>query len=466
MKRVSVLFVLLALLFVGVHSATKEQWYSRTIYQLLTDRFAQDTFSTNGCDNLSDYCGGTWQGITNNLDYITGMGFDAIWISPVVLNTPEGYHGYWAQDITQVNPNFGTQQDLINMVNAAHSKGVWVMLDLVINHVGSNAPLSSIVPFNDPSYYHNCSNCPSGCQIQDYTCFTEQLEDCRLAGLPDLDQSNEFVNQTFLKWIETMISTYGFDGLRVDTVPEVNPAFWPAFMKASNDIYFVGEVFSDMQCSQQYSQMISSVLGYPMVFNIRDVFGNGNSFSELNQTLDQVFGGFADPDAVGTFIDNHDNPRWLNLYPNVVNYKAALTFLLMSRGVPIVYYGTEQEFNGGNDPANREVLWPSSYSTSAELYVYLQTVINYRKTAQIWQYTQQIQRYLDDQFLAFTRGLTFVALTNQGNDLVRTITYHPYQNGQKLCNLFYPTQDCITVTNGQFQVYLNNGENKIYYPVD
>jgi len=324
--------------------------------------------------------------------------------------------------------------------------------------------VSSIVPFNESVYYHDCTNCPYQCQIQEYNCYTEQEIDCRLAGLPDLDQTNTFVNQTFLTWIQTMISTYGFDGLRIDTVPEVVPTFWPAFLQAA-DVYAVGEVFSDIQCSQNYSNILPGVLGYPMVFNLRDVFGSGNNFYELNTTLDQVFfGGFGDPDAVGTFVDNHDNPRFLNLYPNKISYKAALTFLLMSRGIPIVYYGTEQGFDGGMDPANREVLWTSSYNTSAEFYIFLQTVVGYRKQAQVWQYTQ-IQRYLDNEFYAFTRGNTFVAVTNQETDLVRTITFHPYQNGQMLCNLFYPTVDCITVTNGAFDVYLNNGESKIYYPV-
>ena len=74
--------------------------------------------------------------MTNQLDYIKGMGFDAIWISPVVENHDGGYHGYWATNWEEVNHNFGSKDDLKALVSAAHSKGIWVMVDVVANHVG------------------------------------------------------------------------------------------------------------------------------------------------------------------------------------------------------------------------------------------------------------------------------------------------------------------------------------------
>jgi glycosidase len=85
--------------------------------QVLTDRFYTGSDNPPQC-NLNNYCGGTWQGIADKLDYITSMGFDAIWISPIVENTPNGYHGYWAADLQQVNSNFCTQQDLLNLVGS------------------------------------------------------------------------------------------------------------------------------------------------------------------------------------------------------------------------------------------------------------------------------------------------------------------------------------------------------------
>ena len=124
-------------------------WKQRSVYQVLTDRFATSSGTTTACTNLSNYCGGTFAGIQKNLSYIYGMGFDAIWISPVVDNYPQGYHGYWAQNWNAINSNFGTAAELKALVDAAHAMGIWVMVDVVANHVapiGTN--YSQITPYN------------------------------------------------------------------------------------------------------------------------------------------------------------------------------------------------------------------------------------------------------------------------------------------------------------------------------
>jgi alpha-amylase len=84
------------------------EWKKRTVYQVLTDRFSTGNDAQNGCGDLSRYCGGNYKGLVNHLDYIKGMGFDAIWISPVVDNMEPGYHGYWARDWTKTNDHFGS----------------------------------------------------------------------------------------------------------------------------------------------------------------------------------------------------------------------------------------------------------------------------------------------------------------------------------------------------------------------
>ena len=125
-------------------AAGTEEWKERSVYQLLTDRFYG---GQNG--DMHNYLGGTFNGITEKLDYIKGMGFDAIWISPVVDNIDGGYHGYWARNWEKVNAHFGTEQDLKNLVNTAHSKGIWVMVDVVANHVGPvGNDFSRIYPLN------------------------------------------------------------------------------------------------------------------------------------------------------------------------------------------------------------------------------------------------------------------------------------------------------------------------------
>lgn len=94
----------------------------------------------------------------DNLDYIQGMGFDAIWISPVVKNTPDGYHGYWAKDLYSVNEQFGSAEDLKALVQACHARDIWVMVDVVANHFGpqanGNDDFSQFTPFNKPEHYH------------------------------------------------------------------------------------------------------------------------------------------------------------------------------------------------------------------------------------------------------------------------------------------------------------------------
>ena len=96
----------------------------------MTDRFAGNTDDTSSCSDLHDYCGGTFNGIARKLDYIQGLGANAIWISPIPLQTDSGYHGYWQQDITKINPHFGTSEDLRNLVKACHKRDIWVMLDM------------------------------------------------------------------------------------------------------------------------------------------------------------------------------------------------------------------------------------------------------------------------------------------------------------------------------------------------
>lgn len=167
--------------------------------------------------------------------------------------------------------------------------------------------------------------------------------------------------------------------------------------------------------------------------------------------------------STGTFLDNHDQARFLSVQPDTTLYKAALTYLFMSQGIPIVYYGTEQGFNGGPDPANREPLWTTKYPNNTVLYQYIAQLNTFRHEKKLWQ-SPQVQRYAADSFYAFSVGSVFVALTNVGSNGPQqhvTITYHPFSNGQKLCNLFWPKSDCIVVANNQFDVYLNNGEAKV-----
>ena len=97
--------------------------------QILTDRFAGPT---GECKDLNNYCGGTFKGITDNLDYLEGLGVNAIWISPIPENTPGGYHGYWMKNIYNINEHYGTVADLKELIAACHARDIWVMLDVYV----------------------------------------------------------------------------------------------------------------------------------------------------------------------------------------------------------------------------------------------------------------------------------------------------------------------------------------------
>lgn len=131
----------------------------------------------------------------------------------------------------------------------------------------------------------------------------------------------------------------------------------------------------------------------------------------------------------------------------------------MTSGIPIFYYGDEQYFNGGSDPRNREPLW-GKMNQQSEMYVLLKKLVSFRKANLLWN-LDQVQRYADDQFYAFTRGNILTAYTNSNDYIKRNITYHPYKNGDKLCNIFN-SSDCVSVDNNNFDIVLLNGEFKIF----
>ncbi len=164
---------------------------------------------------MHKYCGGDFKGIIQQLDYIKGMGFDAIWISPIPENYGDDYHGYAALNWYNVNPHFGSEQDLLDLVSACHEKGIWVMLDVVANHVAYiDEDYYKVTPFNDASHYH------AKCQINNWN-DPNEVEQCRLANLPDLNQDNQWVRSTLQQWVKDIVQKFNFDGIRVDTVPEV-----------------------------------------------------------------------------------------------------------------------------------------------------------------------------------------------------------------------------------------------------
>ena len=126
---------------------------------------------------------------------------------------------------------------------------------------------------------------------------------------------------------------------------------------------------------------------------------------------------FPDPSALGTFIDNHDNPRWLNQKGDTALLKNALAYVILARGIPIIYYGTEQSYAGGADPANREDLWRSGFNTNADLYQAINRLSAARKAAGGLAADDHDHLYVADTAYAWSRagGDLVVLTTNSGS---------------------------------------------------
>ena len=330
------------------------EWKTRTVYQILTDRFARDDDNNDDCSDLNKYCGGNFQGIINKLDYIEGLGYDTIWISPVIENTKDGYHGYWAKDIYSINPYFGTEQDLIELVDELHSRDMYLMIDVVVNHMGrrnTSAALnysydySGFTPFDSNQHYHDSCNldvCNEYCSISDFDFYNglEEVEKCRLAGLPDLNQSNPDVINLLCEWLLDYVQDkWMADALRLDTIPEVSIEHWEYLLSSeciNNETFNVGEYFwGDPAILGQYQPVMDSVFGYPMYYTLRDVFGpNQYGMGNIAGRLYEYQQNFIDYAALGLFTDNHDNPRWLCNDNGITNYKNALLFIHTFPGIP------------------------------------------------------------------------------------------------------------------------------------
>lgn len=127
--------------------------------------------------------------------------------------------GYWASNLYAINAHFGSAADLRALSDALHARGMYLMVDIVGNHMGEG-DTSTYTPFNQAWQYHDCAGCPADCNIHNFFTYPE-MEHCRLANLPDLNHQQPSVRETLLQWAVDLVANYSIDGLRIDTVPEV-----------------------------------------------------------------------------------------------------------------------------------------------------------------------------------------------------------------------------------------------------
>ena len=424
--KIGASFIIAASVFLAAQteaqSVSNSFWQAQSIYQIITDRFYDGDPSNDNADGNYDPAGhrgtsvhgGDFKGIEEKLDYIKSLGATAIWISPVVLNARGEFHGYAGVDFYKVDPHWGTLADLQHMIKAAHARGILVIDDIVVNHGGNlvdsadpGYPAFKYPPdgyhlrFRDPAKQYpppfdlNATN-PSLTNlfhnngfIHDYHDPT-QVELGELSGLDDFRTETPYVRTQMEKIYEYWIEQAGFDGFRIDTVKHVEMGFWQewcpavrAFAAAHGrpDFFMFGEVLdhADAKCSSYVGAKdggpfkLDSTVDYPLYFKINSVFATATGNTKQLQDHYSAVARDYDPSAqtrLVTFLDNHDQPRFLSdkgASNNLERLKVALVFLYTARGIPCLYYGTEQAFNGKKDPFDREDMFAGQFEWGPSL---------------------------------------------------------------------------------------------------
>ena len=150
---------------------------------------------------------------------------------------------------------------------------------------------------------------------------------------------------------------------------QVNTGFWPPFQQAASNIHSIGEVFNgDPNYVCPYQTYLTGVMNYPTYYTITHAFqSTSGDIGSLVNGINQMKSTCSDVTLLGSFLENHDNPRFPSYTSDTSLIKNAMGFALLADGIPILYQGQEQRFSGANVPNNREALWKSGYSTSSPL---------------------------------------------------------------------------------------------------
>ncbi|KAL4976276.1 glycoside hydrolase superfamily [Aspergillus desertorum] len=471
------------------YAASTAEWKARSVYQTMTDRFARtDGSTTHACNTTAGlYCGGTWRGTINQLDYIQGMGFDAVMISPIIENIGgrvsygEAYHGYWPLDLYSLNDHFGTHQDLLDLSAALHERGMYLMMDTVINNMAymtdgkdpaKNIDYSTLTPFNNSDYYHPY------CKIKDWNDYHDaqwcQTGDTEVA-LPDLYTEHEDVQNTLISWAKEVVKTYSIDGLRIDAAKHVNTAFLRTFSD-SVDMYVTGEVLQrevDIICNYT-ENYIGSVPNYPIYYSILDAFTQGNT-SSLYLEVEAMKNSCRDVTTLVSFSENHDVARIPSFNNDLALAKNVITFTILFDGIPMIYQGQEQHLSGDGTPKNRQALWLTAYNTDSELYKLIATLNKIRKHAisldSDYLDEQTVPLYRGGSELAFSKGAEgrqiIMLLSGQGSKgnpytLILPISYNA---GTTVTDVLH----CVNYTtadNGELTVPMAKGEPRVFFPAD
>lgn len=471
-----------------------------TIYQIVTDRFFDGDPSNNPTGAIFDknnpqkYHGGDWAGVTQkmNAGYFTNMGISAIWISAPIENINSidpsnncaAYHGYWGKDFFKTNQYFGSINDFQTLVNTAHAKNIKVVIDFAPNHTSTAEFGTMQFPedgklYKDGSLVGGFTNDNQGLfNHEGWTDFST-LENSiyhSMYGLADLNHQNNTVD-TYMKDAINKWLDLGVDGIRVDAVKHMPMGWqknWLSSVYSKKPVFVFGEWFtggtgSDPQMESFANESGMSVLDFRFANAVRGAVGDLSiTMQQLHNVISATANDFKEVNDQVTFIDNHDMSRFATLSNNSArSLENAYVLLMTSRGVPTIYYGSEQYATGGVDPYNRGDM--PSFNQSSKAYQVISKLAPLRKSNPALSYGNTTERWINNDVYVYERKFgDSVVLTavnrNQSASYNITGCLTSLPNGtyyDSLQNLLGGGN--ITVTNGAIGAYtLGAGQSAVW----
>jgi glycosidase len=371
--------------------------HSDVLYLIMLDRFSDGDPSNNDPpqsrglydrNNKFYYHGGDLQGVINRLDYLKDLGITAIWLTPWYDNydrpneielkedkASTGFHGYNPQDFYAVEEHFGSLQKLRELVDRAHSVGIKIIQDQVMNHTGPYHPWVNDPP--TPTWFNGTKQSHLNNAFQTWTLHDprpvellkrETMEGWFLNFLPDLNQSDPEVARYLIQNTLWWIGTTGLYGIRKDTWQYVPNSFWKkwtaAVKKEFPNFKVVGEVKDGDVVHTSFFQGgavrfdgidsgLDSLLDFPLFYPIRHAFAEGKALDEVPKTLAKDYL-YTNPNILVTLLGGHDDGRFMSEHgATIAGLKLANAFVLTTRGVPQLYYGDEIAMSGADEPTTR-----------------------------------------------------------------------------------------------------------------
>ncbi|HNX82871.1 MAG TPA: glycoside hydrolase family 13 protein [Bacteroidales bacterium] len=355
---------------------------SDVIYLLMPDRFANGDTSNDNVAGMTEQAdrskpggrhGGDLKGIEDHLDYLHMLGVTGIWLNPFLENNQQhsSYHGYSTTDFYKSDPRYGSNDEFKNLVTEAHKRGMKVVMDMIFNHTGSFHWWMKDLPSKD--WIHQFdeftrTNYRASTYMDPYAAESDRMlmeKGWFDVTMPDLNQSNPLVEtyliQTSLWWI----AFSDLDGIRMDTYPYPQPDMMSRWAKRVTDefpgFFIVGEVWYDdpaqisywaynKKNSDGYRSNLPSVTDFPVCFATHRAFeGKTNPTDGLSKIYNALSQDYLYPEPLRNviFLDNHDMTRfYTQTGKSLEAYKLGLSFIMTTRGIPQLYYGTEIVMEG------------------------------------------------------------------------------------------------------------------------